>query len=158
LKGRKEELCQSAILATKNQSMAIVLKVALTLSIDGLLVRASERGIMTRSEKKRAKNQRIATLKGLEQSYKRIKKVAWAVAKVLTNQPSPNRGIENRLGFCPTCGYWFCYNFGSGITFCTNCIYQGKCLKRTEPIEPLIHAECRECRWTQLDQKMEVRR
>ena len=147
------KLCQSAILATKNQSMAIVLKVALTLSIHGLLVRASERGIMTRSEKKRAKNQRIATLKGLEKSYKQIKKSAWAIAGVLTRQPNPNEEIKNRLGYCPTCQDFFCFNYAGGISWCFECPWEKSCLKRLEPIEPLITQECKPCRWRCEDDK-----
>jgi hypothetical protein len=102
---------------------------------------------MTRSEKKRLKNQRIATVKGLERSYKKLKKTAWAWATLLTTSENPNEGIENRLGFCPSCGCFYCFNFAGGISWCFECPWETSCLKRLEPCEPLITQECKPCRW-----------
>lgn len=107
-----------------------------------------------RKIRKQAKNERSLVgklVRKAKRARKKIDNLSKAFIFVLNKIPPGNKGIENRLGHCTVCGYWFCYNFGSGITFCVNCIYDGRCHKRLEPIEPILYNECRECRWDRLD-------
>ena len=102
---------------------------------------------MTRSEKKRAKSQRIAIAKGLERSWKKLNATAKVWANLLTKSENPNAGIENRLGYCPSCEEYYCFNYAGGISWCFECHYRSGCLKLSEPCEPLITRECKPCRW-----------
>ena len=109
------------------------------------------RRIMTRSQRKRAKNQRIAIAKGLERQAKRINATAkfWAV-RLTTDQ----RGKElwGRLGKCPSCGFYYCFAYGGSIVWCFECRYY-PCLKITEACDPLIKQQCNPCRWEERDAK-----
>lgn len=117
-------------------------------------VTAGKRGTMlTRTQKKRAKNQRIAEAKGQDRQAKRINETAKAWAILLTSSKNPNEGIENRLGYCPTCEEWYCFNYAGGISWCEGCFWENSCLKRLEPIDPLITRECRPCRWEREDKE-----
>jgi hypothetical protein len=113
---------------------------------------------MTRSQKKRAKNQRIAEAKGRDKLGKKINETAKAWAILLTNSEDPNAGVRNRLGFCPTCQFFYCFNFAGGISWCNTCHYRNGCLKLSEPCDPLIHQECKPCRWEREDRDANLSR
>jgi hypothetical protein len=102
--------------------------------------------IMTRSEKKRAKTQRIAIIKGQIKIAKKIKDIAKTWAIILTADQR-KKNLWGRLGYCENCQMFYCFSYGGGITWCVECIYKNSCLKVIEPIDELIRKECSPCRW-----------
>jgi hypothetical protein len=104
---------------------------------------------MTRSQKKRAKTQRIAMSKGQAKTAKKIKDTAKAWAVILT---ADRRGSElwGRLCLCSECQQNYCLAYGGGRIWCRTCRFF-PCLKITEPLDPIIHQECKECLWKKED-------
>jgi len=100
---------------------------------------------MTRSQKKRIKNLKIAEAKGLDRQAKRIKVIALVWTNKLTKQVNPEKHLFGRLCLCRTCQYPYCLCYDGTIQFCINCFYRRGCQKITEPIEPLLDRECRDC-------------
>jgi hypothetical protein len=136
--------------------MGIAKKVAQKYQEDGRLARHLKRRTMTRTEKKRAKNQRIAMNKGQAKLHKKIKDTAKVWANILTKSKDPNEDNWNRLFLCGTCHLHGCFAYGGGRLWCRECTWENSCLKRLEPIEPLLHIECQECIWERRDNENTV--
>ena len=111
----------------------------------GLSVRHLKGIIMTRTQRKRAKKERIAIANGLSRLSKRINETAKAWARILT---ADRRGEElwGRLAKCPHCLMFYCYCYGGSIAWCAECRFY-PCLKITEPQDPLLYNQCNPCRW-----------
>lgn len=99
--------------------------------------------IVTRSEKKRAKSQKIAIAKGLSRLSKKINEASKKIAILITN----DRRYVSFWGlvfFCVCCEQYGCYGYGGGIVFCRDCRFN-PCLKITEPQDELIQNKCSYC-------------
>jgi len=116
------------------------------------IIRKKTRG-MTRSQKKRYKNQLLALARGQHKLAKKINRVAKSYAIIFTTQPSKNKAVLNRLGFCPDCKMNYCFNFSGTISWCHECVYDKSCLKLHYPEDALLPQEetiirqCTPCRW-----------
>lgn len=112
---------------------------------------------LTRSKKKKYVNQQIAIAKGMHRMLKKISEASKYYAKILTKRPSRTENVMNRLGFCPDCKMYYCFNFAGGISWCHECAWRTSCLKLTYPEEALlpedklIIRQCKPCYWDELD-------
>lgn len=96
-------------------------------------------------------------LKQDNQSKTQLNKLVWRLVDIISDQPRPNQGIENRLGYCPDCGQNYCFNFGNGVSWCRTCPIQTGCLKLHYPDDALLEndeliiRQCKPCRWKGAD-------
>jgi hypothetical protein len=112
---------------------------------------------LSRSEKKRAKNIRIAECEGQDKENKKINAFARKMADLFALEEHPEKHLFGRLCLCRTCGNPYCLCYDGTTQFCVDCHYRRGCLKINYPEdcdipqEPILHRECKQCYWERVN-------